>query len=159
MFNSKGFLNNQSSHNHNLFPVNVFISKNLSDNEIIDACIQLFSLSEKDICVTQDITIEMPDYIQLLCEKESIQGDFKILLSLYPQNDLIEQSIGKIGDEIAIAKKFADYFHCQCMVADNSPFEDYEEDLYFLVKDTSNNVQKIYINLDQIDDNIYTIQN
>jgi len=45
------------------------------------------------------------------------------------------------------------------MVADNSPFEDYEEDLYFLVKDTSNNVQKIYINLDQIDDNIYTIQN
>jgi len=101
----------------------------------------------------------MPDYIQLLCEKESIQGDFKILLSLYPQNDLIEQSIGKIGDEIAIAKKFADYFHCQCMVADNSPFEDYEEDLYFLVKDTSNNVQKIYINLDQIDDNIYTIQN
>ncbi|TRU33002.1 hypothetical protein [Microcystis sp. BLCC-F210] len=159
MFNSKGFLNNQSSHNQNLFPVNVFISKNLSDNEIIDACIQLFSLSEKDICVTQDITIEMPDYIQLLCEKESIQGDFKILLSLYPQNDLIEQSIGKIGDEIAIAKKFADYFHCQCMVADNSPFEDYEEDLYFLVKDTSNNVQKIYINLDQIDDNIYTIQN
>jgi len=82
MFNSKGFLNNQSSHNQNLFPVNVFISKNLSDNEIIDACIQLFSLSEKDICVTQDITIEMPDYIQLLCEKESIQGDFKILLSL-----------------------------------------------------------------------------
>jgi len=141
-----------------IFPLNIVVERQLSNEEIVAACTKVFSLSPNEIIVVEDISkIDTTKKdMQLFCERTFINGDFKIYLSFYSENSLVEERVEKEGDELSIAQKLCEAWHTKCLVKDNSPIEDYEEDAYFLVQEKVE-PQLVYIDLDKLDDDLYVL--
>lgn len=148
-----------SDEDSELFPLDILVDRNLSHDEIVAACVDIFSLSPTEILITEDITdldIDLDENILLICELMPIGGDFKTFLSFYPQNFSIEEQLEEIGDGLTIARKFCEFLNVKSLIKDDSSPDEYEEDAYFLIDRI--NIQRVYIDLDKIDDDLYLLK-
>jgi hypothetical protein len=160
MFKSQGIFKGNQQDNTNIFPVDIIVDKQLSNDEIIKTCAQILSLPPDTIAVVEDLSDSIDiteEKIQLVCEQTLVGGDFKMLISIYPQNSVIEKQATNIENELAVAQKFCDISRCNCLIKNNFSIEDYEEDAYFLVR-AKMEPQLVYIDLDKLDDDLYVLQ-
>lgn len=138
-----------------VLPLYFKVERELLNDEIIITCAKIFSLSPKEIIITEDSLQPIDKNIQLVCEKEFINGDFRMSLSFNAENDLVNEQAEAIGDQLAIVQKFCEIWHSKCLigVAFDSA-EDYEEDAYFLVQEKMP-PELVYIDIDKWADDGY----
>ena len=59
-------------------------------------------------------------------------------------------------DLLVLNRKFCEFLNVKSLIKDDSSPDEYEEDAYFLIDRI--NIQRVYIDLDKIDDDLYLLK-
>lgn len=122
----------------------IIIDRNLSNDEVVAAISQVFSVSSADVLVVDDIAeAEVSEHIRLLCERMPVQGDFSMKLSIYVRDSKLEQL-----DPKSTVRQFCGVLHCKCLISDSSvnPFS-------MLLVQESEDIQPVALDPERLDEN------
>lgn len=122
----------------------LLIDRNLSNNEVVTAISQIFSISPADVLVVDDITeAEVSKHIRVICECLPAQGDFSMKLFIHVRDFKLAQLDPELG-----IKQFCCILHCKCLMSDSSinPFT-------MLLVQESGNVQLVALDPIRLDEN------
>lgn len=100
----------------------VVADRDFTKAEIATVVSTVFSTPIADVLVLDDIaddTIAISRNIRLICERQSVSGDFVMSISFYVHDPEIRQHAEQVGSE-QIVGEFCDLFHCKCLMSDNS---------------------------------------
>lgn len=122
----------------------LLINRNLSNDEVVAAISQVFSVSPADVLVVDDIAeAEVRKHIRLLCERMPVQGDFSMKLSIYVRDSKLEQLEPK-----STVRQFCGVLYCKCLISDSSvnPFS-------MLLVQESEDIQPVALDPERLDEN------
>lgn len=123
------------------FPLEIYTSRKLSNDDLIKAFSKLFSLSSDQIMITQFID-SIPDInnisdkkIKLLCNKDSeLDGDLKEYLWVEARDKNILSSIQNMDAKIKFISNFCHLLNCSCMMTDDDEDrDDWDPDIRLFV--------------------------
>ncbi len=103
-----------------MWPQDIFVDRNLTDNEIVTAFANILAVAPTKIYITENIADDalhgrISDEKAVLCERMQVQGDFVLRLSIYLRTPALEQL-----DSMSIIMRFSELLHCACLVSDDS---------------------------------------
>jgi Helicase HerA, central domain len=136
----------------------LLVERDLSLSEIVNAIIKVFSLKPEEVLVINDekeLDIEISENIKLLCEKNTVDGDFKISLSIHLNNINLQELTEEIGNELVIVGNLCNFISCKCLIFE--PVTERKDENSCLLVHSLNNIQEVYLNLDKLADENYVI--
>lgn len=121
----------------------ILINKQIAEDRITQTLAAVFNIPKSEIIFTADVvTLDANATRQLVVEQTSLEGEFPSRLSLY----LFEESL--IDTEpMKIAQQLSRNLSCQCLMAD----DDINPYTWLLVD--ADNIQKVMVDADALDDN------
>lgn len=96
----------------------VLIDRVLSDGEVASSLNQLFSASQGEVLVVDDIAspnLKLTPLVKVICEKRQVKGSFPTALSFYIHDEKIRRL-----DEQQVIKQLCVLLNCSCLISDNS---------------------------------------
>jgi hypothetical protein len=136
------------------------VDRVLSTEEIASTFGEIFDLEPEDILVitaAEEPDDELPENIGIVCEKKPVKGDFKLSLTIYFQENDLEEIVDEMGGEIEVITRFANILDCACLIIDPSIINVEDEDACLLVQSGDNNVQEVYLDFDRLNSEEYIV--
>lgn len=94
----------------------LLVDQSLDHEELVDALARLFSVSESQVVVIEDITVdEVKKDALIVIERRPVCGDFRMKLSIYVRDRSLESI-----DWRAVVTSFCCRFNCSCITPDDS---------------------------------------
>jgi hypothetical protein len=126
----------------------ILVNRKLEFTEISAVFSQIYSLSDSEILVLDEIPFEaISSSVRLLCQVQDIAGNFTQLISIYIKDTALEKiSIKEVVGQIC------DICGCVCLISDdsNNPYS------MILVK-TKGNYQKVYLSAELLEEEKYVL--
>jgi hypothetical protein len=128
--------------------IDILINKQIDNTELISALSKLLTIPPTEILIVYDIAeLEKQNSpYQLVCQKVEIQGDFSLLLSLYPQNEATNE-LTKQFQNYAFTGKLGEILGCACLISDDT-IDPYQ----WILIQNNKNWQTVELDPDKLDD-------
>lgn len=126
----------------------ILISRYLNLTEIKTKICEIYSIDPSEVLIVDDIAqAATPKIFPVLCHVQKLDGDFKQMISIYPDRSLIPRwSYELLGS-------FCEFFQCEGLVSDDEDINPYA---MILIKGV-NNYHKVYLSLKDLDEQRYVI--
>jgi hypothetical protein len=140
------------------FPLEIYTSRKLSNDDLIKAFSKLFSLSSDQIMITQFIDYSpninniSDKKVKLLCNKDSeLDGDLKEYLWVDTRDQNILSSIQNMDAKIKFISNFCHLLSCSCMITnDEEEPDDWYQNIRLFVSDEGE-ISEVYLDDEKIE--------
>jgi hypothetical protein len=136
------------------------VARAVTNDAIASTFAEIFDIERASILVIEspaEIETICLENIKLICKRSPVQGDFQISVSIYPQDDELEQIIKKIDGEIEVMKRFADILECNCLILAPSAHNLQDKNARILVKIYPLSCVEVYLDLHHLKNGEYII--
>ena len=127
------------------------ISRNISNSELKNILSKIFDVDRQKIFITKDvydINIRLEDDIEILGEQTAMR-EFLSKISIYLRSQNLKQK--NLAEEKVI-KDICNFISCKCLISDDS------HNPFTMILLDSSNKENISLIPEDLDNNIYTIQ-
>lgn len=128
--------------------IEILINRHLNLTEIKAKICEIYSIDPSEVLIVDDIAkADTPKIFPVLCHVQELDGDFKQMISIYP-----DRSLSPLWTH-EVSGSFCEFFKCECLVSDDDEIDPYS---MILIKGV-NNYQKVYLSPDYLDEDKYVI--
>lgn len=127
------------------------ISRNISNSELKNILSKIFDVDRQKIFITKDvydINIRLEDDIEILGEQTAMR-EFLSKISIYLRSQNLKQK--NLAEE-KVFKDICNFISCKCLISDDS------HNPFTMILLDSSNKENISLIPEDLDNNIYTIQ-
>jgi hypothetical protein len=136
------------------------VDRVLSNDEIASTFAEIFDIDSDNIMVIEveeETNDELPENIQMLCERSPVKGDFQICLSIYPQDDELEEVVKENNDDTEVIRRFANILACNCLIVDPHQEDLNDEDTCLFFQGVEGYVEEVDLDPEHLDKDEYII--
>lgn len=130
------------------------VDRDLDNDEIASTFAEIFEIVQDDVLVIEeqdDISENLPENIQLVCERSPVKGDFHIAISIYLPESNSEDIANEVGGELEIISRFSEILQCDCLIIDPARENLEDEDACILIQGSEGSIQEVYLDIDRLE--------